>query len=76
MIAIAFAVPVTAQQQQPTELKPLVVEGNQAGDGDAAPEADGTAPVKGYVARKTTTGSKTDILVKDVPQSVSIVGRQ
>jgi iron complex outermembrane receptor protein len=78
--AIALASSAMAQEQQPTELKPLVVEGGQAGKsdtaGDTTAEASGTAPVKGYVAQKTTTGSKADIAVKDVPQSVSIVGQQ
>lgn len=35
-----------------------------------------TAPVDGYVAKVTTTGSKTATPVQDVPQSVSVIGRQ
>ncbi|PZM16297.1 TonB-dependent siderophore receptor [Rhizobium tubonense] len=73
--AIAMASSALAQDQ-PTELKPLVVRGGQGGQADANGEKNGTAPVNGYVAKQTTTGSKTDIPVKDIPQSVSIIGRQ
>ncbi|WP_132527956.1 TonB-dependent siderophore receptor [Rhizobium sp. BK376] len=76
--ALIFAAPVMAQEQ-PTQLKPLIVQGSQGGKAgqttDATVEKDGTAPVRGYVAKKTTAGSKADIAVKDLPQSVSIIGR-
>ena len=58
-------------QETPTELKPLVIQGSQQKD-----EASGTAPVKGYVAKKTTSGSKSDTPITEVPQSVSVIGRQ
>ncbi|WP_162950335.1 TonB-dependent siderophore receptor [Rhizobium jaguaris] len=58
-------------QENPTELKPLVVQSGQDNG-----ETSGTAPVKGYVAKKTTTGSKADMPITEVPQSVSVIGRQ
>lgn len=76
---MALASSAAAQDAQPTELKPVVVQGSQAGEAgatDTTSETDGRAPVKGYVARKTTTGSKTDIPIKDLPQSVSVIGQQ
>ncbi|MDE1991142.1 MAG: TonB-dependent siderophore receptor [Rhizobiaceae bacterium] len=76
--AIALASSVMAQEQ-PTELKPVVIQGaqaGQAGQGDTTREANGTAPVNGYVAKKTTAGSKADIPIKDLPQSVSVIGQQ
>ncbi|WP_292456487.1 TonB-dependent siderophore receptor [Mesorhizobium sp.] len=54
--------------QTSTQLEPVVVEG-EAGDG-------ATGPVKGVVAKKSRTGSKTATDIKDIPQSVSVVGRQ
>jgi iron complex outermembrane receptor protein len=80
VVAIAFASGAAAQDDQPTVLKPLVVQGSQGGEDskttDAGSDKNGRAPVKGYVARTTTTGSKTDIPIKDLPQSVSVVGSQ
>ncbi|CDZ45869.1 TonB-dependent siderophore receptor [Neorhizobium galegae] len=55
-------------QDADTTLAPIVIRGE--GDGD------GTGPVKGYVARQTTTGSKTDTPLKEIPQSVSVIGRE
>ncbi|WP_246707144.1 TonB-dependent receptor plug domain-containing protein [Mesorhizobium sp. NZP2077] len=51
-----------------TELEPVVVEGEAGGSA--------TGPVEGVVAKKTTAGSKTATDIKDIPQSVSVVGRQ
>jgi iron complex outermembrane receptor protein len=36
----------------------------------------GTGPVEGYLAEQTTTGIKTDTPLKEVPQSVSVVGAE
>ncbi|EEF25199.1 conserved hypothetical protein, partial [Ricinus communis] len=58
-------------QETPTELQPLVIQGSQQKSED-----NGTAPVKGYVARKTTAGSKSDTPITEVPQSVSVIGQQ
>lgn len=38
----------------------------------AAPES-GSGPLAGYVARRGTTGTKTDALLREVPQSISVV---
>ncbi|MBZ9919443.1 TonB-dependent siderophore receptor [Mesorhizobium sp. BR1-1-12] len=54
--------------QSSTQLEPVVVEG-EAGD-------SATGPVDGVVAKTTRTGSKTATDIKEVPQSVSVVGRQ
>ena len=44
---------------------------------DAPPPAEtGTSPVKGYVAKQTTTGTKTDTPLKEIPQSISVVGAE
>ena len=67
--ALALAVPLAdARAQTTVPLAPLVV---------SAPAADETAtdPVTGYVAKTTATGSKTDTPVAEVPQSVSVIGR-
>ncbi|WP_284774291.1 TonB-dependent siderophore receptor [Agrobacterium sp. lyk4-40-TYG-31] len=51
-----------------TVLDTIVVDGNG--------EQGGTGPVRGYAAKETTTGSKTATPVKEIPQSVSVVGRE
>lgn len=50
-------------------LNPVVVS-------DQAAAETPTSPVDGYVAKVTATGSKTATPVQDVPQSVSVIGRQ
>lgn len=35
-----------------------------------------TSPVKGYVANQTATGTKTDTPLREVPQSISVVGAE
>lgn len=72
--AIGLVAAWTAQAQDAgssqsgTTLAPIVLQG----DG----EQGGTGPVKGYVAKQTTTGSKTDTPLNEIPQSVSVVGRE
>ncbi|MBB4106031.1 outer membrane receptor protein involved in Fe transport [Rhizobium borbori] len=53
-------------EEPTTRLSTIVVEG----DGSQA-----RGPVKGYVAKKSAAGSKADTLIKEIPQSVSVVGR-
>ena len=65
--------PAFAQQAAETELKPVVVEGSQAG---AAEDGSGVGAVKGVVAKKSRTGAKTATELKEIPQSVSVVGRE
>lgn len=36
----------------------------------------GTGPVEGYVATQTTTGAKSDTPLKEIPQSISVVGQE
>ena len=57
-------------QQPTTTLEQVVVEGG-AGTADAA-----TGPVEGYVAKQTATGSKTATPLNEIPQSVSVIGRE
>lgn len=61
-----------AWAQDTTLLNPVVVEGEGSGSGDAS----ATGPVKGYAAKASTTGSKSDMALRDIPQSVSVVGRE
>jgi len=65
-IAIMAAWPAAAQDA--TQLQTIVVEGQ--GNGTA------TGPVKGYVGKQTTAGSKTDTPIKEIPQAVSVIGRE
>jgi len=54
-------------QDGTTELNPINVEG----------QADSpVGPDDGYIARNTTTGSKTDTPLKEIPQSVSVITRK
>jgi len=65
IMAISSAV---AQDANPTQLAPIVIQG--AGDETA------TSPVKGYVAKTSSTGSKSDTPLNEIPQSVSVIGKQ
>lgn len=65
-IAIMAAWPAGAQDA--TQLQTIVVEGQ--GNGGA------TGPVKGYVAKASNAGSKSDTPINEIPQSVSVVGKQ
>ncbi len=64
------ALPGLALAQQPiaTQLAPIVVEGS---NGETA-----TGPIKGYAAKKSSTGSKADTPINEIPQSVSVIGRE
>ncbi len=70
--ALAALWPMAALAQQAGDaivLDQVVVEG-QVQDGSA------TGPVKGYVAKRTETGSKTNTPIEEIPQSVSVIGRE
>lgn len=68
LICLMPAHHATAQEEeQPTVLNRIIVGGTE----DSA-----TGPVDGYVAKKTTTGSKADLPISAIPQSVSVIGRQ
>ncbi|YCI03395.1 TonB-dependent siderophore receptor [Ensifer sp. D2-11] len=59
-----------AQEGNATQLERIVVEGGNAAGAGA------TGPVDGYVAKATATGSKTATPLNEIPQSVSVVGRE
>ncbi|GLK67187.1 TonB-dependent siderophore receptor [Hansschlegelia plantiphila] len=72
-VALALLTPshhAAAQQAADgaTALEPIAVTGQR--------QESGTGPVDGYVAKVTTTGSKTDTPIALVPQSISVIGRQ
>jgi len=54
-------------QEASTDLAPITVEGSKESR---------TGPVNRYVAKKSSTGSKADTPIKDIPQSVSVIGRE
>ncbi|WP_292165821.1 hypothetical protein [Mesorhizobium sp.] len=54
-------------QENTVELNPINVEGQI--DSPVGPD-------DGYIAKNTTTGSKTDTPLKEIPQSVSVVTRK
>lgn len=56
-----------AQDANPTQLAPIVIQGGDDG---------ATGPVKGYVAKSSSAGSKSDTPINEIPQSVSVIGRQ
>ncbi|WP_189587911.1 TonB-dependent siderophore receptor [Mesorhizobium sp. M3A.F.Ca.ET.201.01.1.1] len=56
-----------AAQDNAAELSPINIEGQT--DSPIGPD-------EGYIAKNTTTGSKTDTPLKEIPQSVSVVTRK
>lgn len=71
--AIALFTAHHAAAQEPVQLEQVVVEG----EGEAgAEDASGVGEVKGVVAKKTRTGSKTATDLNEIPQSVSVVGKE
>lgn len=65
VVAICGTWPAYAQEAA-TTLAPIVIRG----------ESDKEAAVKGYVAKRASTGSKSDTPVQDIPQAVSVIGRE
>ncbi len=65
LVFLSSAIAQTADSS--IRLKEIVIDG--AGDGTA------TGPLKGFVPERTATGSKTSTSIENIPQSVSIVGR-
>ncbi|HEV7307479.1 TonB-dependent siderophore receptor [Ensifer sp.] len=68
-IAMLAAGTASAQDAPATQLEKIEVAGSRS-------ETDATGPVDGYVAKATTTGSKTATPIAEVPQSVSVIGRE
>lgn len=74
LFGLALTAPALAQQATPEAAPASTLPAiNVVGD---AWENAGTGPVQGYVARETTTGSKTATPLLEIPQSVSVVGAQ
>ena len=73
LLALSTGFPALAQNAD-TALKPIVLQGQASGATDAEGAAD--APVKGYVAKASSAGSKTDTPLNEIPQAVSVVGKQ
>lgn len=67
LAALPLAGTARAQSTTPVELDEIVVQGEGG---------SGTGPVKGYVAKATTAGAKTDLPIEQIPQSVSVMGRE
>lgn len=67
---VGAATPVLAQD---TQLAPIVIQSEGAGNGS---EQTAVAPVRGYVGRTSSAGSKGNTPVNEIPQSVSIIGQQ
>ncbi len=80
------ALEVTAKQQKPSKkqaAKKVSPAPRAAAPTPAVAEAPeprgagpGTGPVNGYMAQETTSGIKTDTPLREVPQSVSVVGAE
>lgn len=69
--ALAFLAPGWAvAQERATQLEAIVVQ-ETAGSRDAA-----TGEVTGVVARETLTGAKTATDITEIPQAVSVIGRE
>jgi iron complex outermembrane receptor protein len=64
---VPFAAPVHAQTAPAAELDEVTV---------TAERETATGPVKGYVARKTATATKTATPVAETPQSITVVGKE
>lgn len=64
----------SAHAQQSTVLERIVIQGE--GGERTGDRATAVGKVKGVVAKATTTGSKTATDIKDIPQSVSVIGRE
>lgn len=72
-LVLAQGLAAQAQGREEVELTPVVVNSGGSGNGE---DASGVGKVKGVVAKKTTTGSKTATDITEIPQSVSVVGRE
>lgn len=70
-LPVFLSSPLYAQENgTPIQLQQITVESGEGG------EASATGPVRGFVAERTTTGSKTDTPIEQIPQAVSVVGRE
>ncbi len=68
LAAPAQTAPAPAPAAPTQTLPQITVSGDQ-------PET-ATGPVQGYVARRSATGTKTDTPLLEIPQSISVIGRE
>jgi len=69
-LAHAQSANINAQSASaPAVLDPVTVQGSRSAE-------TATSPVKGYVPGRSATGSKTDTPLEEIPQSVSVIGRE
>lgn len=68
----AAAKPVAAKKAPATQPEPDAPKQAEVGSGPGT----GTGPVEGYVATETTTGAKSDTPLRQIPQSISVVGQE
>lgn len=66
--ALLVSTAAAAQDGSATKLEKIEVQAQGARD-------EATGPVDGYVAKATTTGSKSATPLAEIPQSVSVIGR-
>lgn len=71
-IAILASSAARAQDGDVTQLERLVVQGQSV----EAEEQDGVGPVRGVVARTSRVGAKSATALDEIPQSVSVIGRE
>lgn len=64
------------QKAAPVAVAPTTPQPQAAPSVGRGAPSSGTGPVEGYLAEQTTTGIKTDTPLKEVPQSVSVVGTE
>lgn len=67
-IALLVSTAAVAQDGIATKLEKIEVQAQGLRD-------EATGPVDGYVAKATTTGSKSATPISEIPQSVSVIGR-
>ncbi|MAY61102.1 MAG: TonB-dependent siderophore receptor [Rhizobiales bacterium] len=72
ILAFGTSAPTIAYAQNATQLEQITVEGGGVVDSE---EGNGIEPVNGVVAKSTRTGSKAATPITEIPQSVSVVGR-
>jgi iron complex outermembrane recepter protein len=74
LVALCAAAPAMAQDA--IQLDTVVVEGEGGTGGTPGEGGGGGLTSEGYVARATTTGTKTDTDIRKVPQSIGTVSRE
>jgi iron complex outermembrane receptor protein len=71
--AVALVGAASAQEGNTIELGGIVVQEQGQGTGE---DNSGVGPVDGVVAKETLTGSKVATKLSEIPQAVSVVGRE